>query len=292
MLSPTRFAFSSNTFRLVFFHYKLTATQNLPLNYSRACRHKKNIVLLSRLGVVFECCTFLQLIENYISLFKGSVNKWLGKKTLRNKPGIPISNNFYFKYAISTYVHLQQNFWCSQPISSFKRKRNKDQKAGHYQNLRIWQWAKMKICRYSFTNLNESSQNWDADQYKVTEVPPPFFFSLQKTHLWQPYSFPKTWLVYYWHATVPQHTFGEISQPLSILLLFHLFTEVLIWKTIFCNTCSQKLHTQTLNTVSGVLKIIPNGLLNRIQLNIKKKCSYTEICWLWNSLFLPNTEKG
>lgn len=176
MLSPTRFAFSSNTFRLVFFHYKLTATQNLPLNYSRACRHKKNIVLLSRLGVVFECCTFLQLIENYISLFKGSVNKWLGKKTLRNKPGIPISNNFYFKYAISTYVHLQQNFWCSQPISSFKRKRNKDQKAGHYQNLRIWQWAKMKICRYSFTNLNESSQNWDADQYKVTEVAPPLFF--------------------------------------------------------------------------------------------------------------------
>lgn len=231
MLSPTHFAFSSNSFRLVFFHYKLTSTQNLPLNNSRACRHKKNIVLLSRLGVVFECCTFLQLIENYISLFKGSVNKWLGKKTLRNKPGIPSSNNFYFiYYAINIYVDTQQNFWCCKPMSSFKRKRKKNQKVGHYQNLRTWQRAKMKIYIYSFTNPSESSQNWHPDQQKVTEIPSLsprlFFFPLQKTYLWQPYSFSKACHVCYRHSTVSQHRFGEISEPLSILLLFHLFTKV------------------------------------------------------------------
>lgn len=80
LLSHTHFVFSNNSFRLVFFHCKLTPTLNLPHNYSRAHRHKKNTVLLSKLGVVFECCTFLQLIERYISLFKGSVTNGLGKR--------------------------------------------------------------------------------------------------------------------------------------------------------------------------------------------------------------------
>lgn len=80
-------------------------------------------------------------------LFKGTVNTWLGKKILRSKPGIPISNNFYFKYSVNIYVDMQQNFWFCKPKSSFKRRKEekKNQKVAHYQNLRTWSGDKIKI---------------------------------------------------------------------------------------------------------------------------------------------------
>lgn len=62
-------------------------------------------------------------------LFKGTVNTWLGKKILRSKPGIPISNNFYFKYSVNIYVDMQQNFWFCKPKSSFKRRKEEKKKS-------------------------------------------------------------------------------------------------------------------------------------------------------------------
>lgn len=70
------------------------------------------------------------------------------------KPGKPISNYFDFKYAVNIYIDSQQNFWYYMPTSSFKTKKKKNQKVGHYKNVQNWKRDKIQFFIHSFTNFS------------------------------------------------------------------------------------------------------------------------------------------